>query len=43
MADRRGESRLREHARGVGYAVAVGAGVLLVGLLVVAVFVWALT
>ena len=43
MADRRPDRPLREHARGVGFVVALGAAVLLTGLLVVAVFVWAMT
>ena len=43
MADRRDESRSREHARGVGYALAAGVAVLLTGLIVIAVFVWLMT
>jgi hypothetical protein len=43
MVDRRRERPLAEHVRGVGLAVAVGAGVLLVGLAVMALFVWAMT
>lgn len=43
MADRRDTHPLREHARGVGYIVATGAAVMLVGLLVITVFVWAMT
>ena len=43
MPGRGEEHPLREHARGVGYAVVTGAAVLLVGLLVMAAFVWAMT
>jgi hypothetical protein len=43
MADRRRESRLREHARGVGFVLLAGAAVLVTGLLVIALFVWAMT
>ena len=39
----RGESRFREHARGVGFMVLLGAGVCLVGVSVIALFVWLLT
>ena len=43
MADRREESRLREHARGVGFALLTGAAVLLTGLIVISLFVWVMT
>jgi hypothetical protein len=43
MPDRREESRLREHARGVGLVLLAGSAVLVTGLIVIAVFVWAMT
>ncbi len=41
MADRRPDHPLREHARGVLYVVVLAGAVLLAGLTIMALFVWA--
>jgi hypothetical protein len=43
MVDRREDSRLREHTRGVGFVLLAGAAVLLTGLVVITAFVWVMT